>query len=582
LGNADLAFTARLGNKSGRIATSLSLRPSVPYRTALTVGSVRPGGGSGTAQVDRDLYPELRTVRAGMSVLPLALAHGLTAYLEKYPYGCTEQLVSQGVPAMVLARRPEFGISGARATASLGKILDMLRSRQNEEGAYGLWAANTHVDDYVSVYAQHFLLDAREHGFDIPREVLGQGAGYLQHLAATEGASLYDERTRAYAIYLLTRQGVLTTGYATSLEQRLRTNYANTWQGDLTGAFLAATYLLLRQESHANALMNAARFGQKRVAAYEYYDDDLTHDAMLLYLFARHFPERLQGLRAQAIDAIVSPIEGGAYNSLSSAYTIMALDAYVTATGAAASGRFTVTETRKDGSRAPLALPDGTFPQADVSAAARSVGFSSDALVAAFYSLTQAGFDRTIPAKEFSQRLEVLREYTDRDGRPVTSVTLGDELQVHLRFRALGGNPIRSVALVDLLPGGFEVVENIRPPVELAGRAVTADQAASEAGGEGEGEGEGGEGEGEGEGPESMWVPTFGEVIGTWAPDYAEVREDRVNVYALADAAAREFVYTVKATAVGTFAVPPAYGEGMYDRAVRAWSKPGRIVVRRP
>ena len=47
-------------------------------------------------------------------------------------------------------------------------------------------------------------------------------------------------------------------------------------------------------------------------------------------------------------------------------------------------------------------------------------------------------------------------------------------------------------------------------------------------------------------------------------------------------ASAREFVYTVKATASGSFAVPPAYGEGMYDRGVRAWSPPGRIVVRRP
>ena len=60
------------------------------------------------------------------------------------------------------------------------------------------------------------------------------------------------------------------------------------------------------------------------------------------------------------------------------------------------------------------------------------------------------------------------------------------------------------------------------------------------------------------------------------------VREDRVNVYGLANASAREFVYTVKATAVGSFAVPPAHGEGMYDRAVRAWSQPGRLVVRRP
>jgi len=546
LGNADLAFTARLGSKSGRIGASLSVRPSVPYRTALTVGSVRSGGGSASAPVDRDLFPELRTVRAGMSVLPLGLAHGLVRYLEKYPYGCTEQLVSQGVPAMVLARRPEFGISGAQAAAAFAKVLDMLRSRQNEEGAYGIWASNTHVDDFVSVYAQHFLIDARERGFAVPPEVLSQGARYLRQLAATEGASLFDERTRAYAIYLLTRQGVVTTGYATSLEQRVRANYADLWKQDLVGAFLAATYQLLRQEGVANSLIGAARFDQKRPVDYQFYDDDLTHDAMLLYLIARHFPVRLGLVKAQAIDAIVAPVAQGSYNSLSSAYTILALDAYVTSAGPVAAGRFTVTETRTDGSQQVLPLPAGTFPQADVSAAAQKVGYASDAAVVAFYLLSQSGFDRTIPDKAFSQGLEVLREYTAKDGKPVSDVTLGDEIQVHLRFRALGPRPISNVALVDLLPGGFEVVET-----------------PAEGGAEG-------------------WRPTFGEARGSWSPDYAEVREDRVNVYGLADASAREFVYTVKATVVGSFAVPPAYGEGMYDRTVRAWSQPRRIVVRRP
>jgi uncharacterized protein YfaS (alpha-2-macroglobulin family) len=428
------------------------------------------------------------------------------------------------------------------------------------------------VDPYVSVYAQHFLLDAKERGFPVPPEGLSQGAGYLQRLAGSEGASLFDERTRAYAVYLLTRQGVVTTGYATSLERRVQKTYPDAWKQDLTGAFLAATYQLLRQDGHAGSLIGASRFDQKRAADYQFYDDGLTHDAMLLYLIARHFPERMGGLKAQAIDAIVTPIEHGSYNSLSSAYSIMALDAYVAAAGPVAGGRFTVTETLKDGTRRAVPLPAGTFPQADVSAAAQQVGFSSDARVAAFYLLTQAGFDRTIPAQPLSQGLEVLRQYTDMNGKPVTDVTLGDELQVHLRFRALGAHPIAAVALVDLLPGGFEVVEN--PPATVTLAPMPTRRTGNEAEGEGEGEGEG-------EHAASAWTPNFGEALG-WSPDYAEVREDRVNVYGLADASAREFVYKVKATAAGSFAVPPAYGEGMYDRAVRAWSQPGKIVVRRP
>src|SRR5207247_1358702 len=177
----------------------------------------------------------------------------------------------------------------------------------------------------------------------------------------------------------------------------------------------------------------------------------------------------------------------------------------------------------------------------DVSAAAQKVGFSSDAAVAAFYLLTQAGFDRTIPAQPLSQGLEVLREYTDANGKPVTDVTLGDELQVHLRFRALGAQPIAAVALVDLLPGGFEVVEN--PPATVTLAPMPTRRTGNEAEGEGE--------------AASAWTPNFGEAVGSWSPDYAEVREDRVNVYGLADASAREFVYKVKATAAGSFAVPP-------------------------
>jgi alpha-2-macroglobulin len=534
--------------------------------------------GSATAPVTRDLYPELRAVRAGMSVLPLGLAHGLVAYLAAYPYECTEQLVSQGVPAMVLAHRPEFGINAAHAAATFGKVLDMLRSRQNEEGAYGLWAANSHVDEYVSVYAQHFLIEAKERGYAVPPEVLSQGIAYLQHLASTEGSSLGAERTRAYAIYLLTRQGVVTSGYAMSLEQRVRTSYPNQWKQDLTGAFLAATYQLLRQEGNAGALIGAARFDPKRQADYESYDDGLTHDAMLLYLLARHFPDRLGALKAQAIDAIVTPIAHGSYNSLSSSYALLALDAYVTATGSAAAGHFAVTEIDRDGSRHQLSLPVGTFQDASVSADAKSVGFSSDALVNAFYMLTESGFDRAIPAHALSEGLEVLREYTDKNGKPVTSITLGDELQVHLRFRALGPRPVARVALVDLLPGGFEVVENPPPSPQEAKTVVLGRPVRAADSTDGEEGAEGGDGE-----PSDVgsWTPTFGQAIGQWSPEYADVREDRVNVYGVADPTAREFVYTVKATAVGSFAVPPAYGEGMYDRAVRAWSEPGRIVVRR-
>src|SRR5690349_25168929 len=96
----------------------------------------------------------------------------------------------------------------------------------------------------------------------------------------------YTTLFRSYAIYLLTRSGMVTTGFATALDRRVRENYPKQWTQDLTAAFLASTYQLLKQEGLAGNIIGAMRFNGDRVPAYAEYDDNLTHDSMLLYLLS--------------------------------------------------------------------------------------------------------------------------------------------------------------------------------------------------------------------------------------------------------------------------------------------------------
>ena len=49
--------------------------------------------------------------------------------------------------------------------------------------------------------------------------------------------------------------------------------------------------------------------------------------------------------------------------------------------------------------------------------------------------------------------------------------------------------------------------------------------------------------------------------VGGWAVDYADVREERVVLYGAVNAQVAEYRYRIRATNVGTFIVPPAYGE---------------------
>ncbi len=128
-----------------------------------------------------------------------------------------------------------------------------------------------------------------------------------------------------------------------------------------------------------------------------------------------------------------------------------------------------------------------------------------------------------------------------------------------------------NVAIVDLLPGGFDVViEKSRP----ASRPAEVQERRSE-----DGEGEGGEEQtGEHETPK-RWDSPIGTDASTWQPDFVDIREDRVVLFGSVGSSAQEFVYRIKATNKGKYVIPPAFAESMYNRAVRARTLPGTMVV---
>ena len=75
------------------------------------------------------------------------------------------------------------------------------------------------------------------------------------------------------------------------------------------------------------------------------------------------------------------------------------------------------------------------------------------------------------------------------------------------------------------------------------------------------------------------WVSPIGTDASTWKPDFVDIREDRVVLFGSVGDSAQEFVYRIKATNKGKYSVPPAFAEAMYDRAVRARTLPGTMIV---
>jgi len=341
----------------------------------------------------------------------------------------------------------------------------------------------------------------------------------------------------------------------------------------------------MKQDKAAKAIVEGITFGTPRPADDTWFYDRLSYDAQALYIIARHFPERASAVTPAELDAIVDPIFRGAYNTFSSAWSILALEAYASTVAATApAGAFTIDEVR-GGQPHALTLPQSLLPVVPFSPAATAIRFGASGPFGGYFVVSEAGFDTAVPDKPKANFVEVFRTYEDADGKPVTSVKLGDEVTAVLRMRALQRPSVNGLAIVDLLPGGFEPVIQARAPATETGGDTAAAEGESEGGAEvdsddGAGESESGD---EGGGDPGTTTASFGLSIAlpgnTFVPEFGDVREDRVVLYGSAAGEVTELRYTMKATNVGTYTIAPVQATAMYDSTVVGRGAGGKIVV---
>ncbi|MCC6810995.1 MAG: alpha-2-macroglobulin [Deltaproteobacteria bacterium] len=595
LGSVPVTFLASLDKAKVKRTTELSLRPAMPYETLIQGGYVEDD--EAKVQVKRKLFPELSKREAAVSPLPLALSAGLLTYLEAYPYGCTEQIVSQTFGRLVLKSEPAFGLAPSKVAEHIAHTLTVLRSRQTESGAFGMWAANSVQVPWQSVYAAHFLTELKDRHEPFDDGMLKATLPYLRELLRPLPSDAAQNRVAAYALYVLARNGVVEGAAANALKARIDNNAA--WKKDAMALHLAATFMLYKQSDAAERALSGAAIGDEQKPDYASMYDGLVRDALLVDLVARHFPQRLEKLDAKQLVSLAKRVASGDYHSLSAAYILIALEAYTKAFAQKTGGTpfaFAVQELDIGNNAKALALPAKIFAKTAVSDKAAFVRFENKQKLPMFFQLTEAGYDREMPKSQLTSGLELIREFRaiGGDSKAISETGLGDEIEVRLRVRSLGGAQSH-VAIVDLLPGGFE------PSLDSLGRGRPAPEAEAEAEPDpemnGDSESEGGDAEGqdpteheEGEGepepdpepyvapPKAPPSPAYG--ASTFIPDYVDIREDRVVIYGSVPADSLEFIYRIKATNRGKYRVPPLYGEGMYDRAVKARSLPSEMTVK--
>ncbi len=527
LGSAQLKFNATGAGKSAAMSSRLSIRPASPLMTYINAGkSEEP---TKTLDILSVFYPEYRNVSATVSTSPMILVFGLQRYLDNYPYGCTEQLTSKVMPLLAMNSQTGFAKETKAITAKINEAIQMLSLRQMSQGGFSYWPglADNQGNDFASVYAMHFLTEAKVQRFNVPNELFFNGINYLKTLASQTVADLSAARIQAYAIYILTRNEIITTNYLTNLQLYLEQHYSKEWKNDITAAYIAASYQLLQSQEEANKLIAQYTPQKNLTSDTDFYDGHIA-DAQYLYLIAKHFPNLLPQVSDSVLMRLIKAINENEINTLLSGYTSLALGAYPQNTSVNTTSNLSMTRVLNTNQDIPVPIDNANYQKINLDTQTKTIRFDNPAKELFFYQLIQSGFVREMPKEPLKQGIEIYREYRDSQGNVVTSTALGNDIEVHIQIRALNNDYLTNIAIEDLLPGGFEVVTDSLKIGEM---------------------------------------------------DYFDAREDRVNFFGSVDANTKQIVYKIKAINIGKYIVPPAYAESMYDLTIVGRGTASEIIV---
>ncbi|WP_022729963.1 alpha-2-macroglobulin family protein [Fodinicurvata sediminis] len=196
-------------------SVSLPVRPGVtPVTTRQTVTLAADGG---HLRVDSgllaDRYIEDASVTVNVSPAGAFDIPALLMSLDRYPYGCAEQITSRALPLLYVNELSKIaGLEQEPDTRDrIEQALTQLLSYQSSSGSFGLWGPGR-GDLWLDSYITDFLTRAREQGFAVPEQAMTQALQNLKNDLAYETDVESNGDKIAYALYVLARNRMASVG----------------------------------------------------------------------------------------------------------------------------------------------------------------------------------------------------------------------------------------------------------------------------------------------------------------------------------------------------------------------------------
>jgi alpha-2-macroglobulin len=537
-GVVKISFRAILGDDSDLEEVEIAVRP--PHGLSYKSGCVAVDAGK-TSRIRIPGDWLAGTEKFSLTCAPqpwLSLGAGLR-YVMRYPYGCLEQTTSSVFPLLYLAdvasalesdtlEREEVEVF---VQAGIARIAAMQRS----DGGFSMWMSGGRAWGWGSAYATHFLIEAKRAGYVVPARTLEKALSYMRRRCGRNGTDGADVESRAYACFVQALAG--------------RADVAQTWRlfEDRKALTPTARFLIAGAMAHmgesadADGILQAASLpaADGAVSSGGSLHSSTREAALLLSIYMDRSPEHENV--PLLVRRLTREMTDGCWRSTQeNGYALLALGKYMR--------RMYRADTDY---RATLRMPDGpskSFTHEEVTrlelAKAGEVEVELSGTGRMFCFWTAEGVPLRGATPNVDAGLRVRRRFLSRDGREldVGRIPHGEVVVVELTLAA--ERDLENVALVDLLPAGFEI-ENPR----LNGR-------------------DGG-------------LPDVGETLEC---DNVEMRDDRLLAFigrlnGRGFGRPRVFRYVVRAVTVGDFAQSTVSAHCMYQPAVRSTHGAGRVKI---
>ena len=553
--NIALRASAQIGKATVRVrtdafgetlesSTDLPVRPAAPYSSDAVTGSV--DGGKSVSHDIPDAYLAYgRRAYLTLSPYPVANFAKELAHLIGYPHGCLEQTVSKAFPqiylrdiAMILA---PSALNSGSPIYFVNEAITKITSMQLYDGSFSYWPGETATNRWATVYATHFLLEARKAGFAVSEQVMKSALGAVSGIARSKltqdyyyyaenhtAISRIADKSTVYALYVLALGGA---------PEKAVMDFYRGEKGLLvtdTKYLLAGAYALAGDRSAYTEIL-PPQFAVEEAARESgwNFDSPIRANALMLNILLEtdlnnpNIPRLMEYLSSHYHS-------GWWYSTQDDAFTLLAFGkAARMASAAKVEGTVTVGEKKypyRGGNQKIDIEPFGK----NVTVAMRGEG-------RIYYSLVTEGIRSDGAVKIEDKNLQVRRELLDRNGNAVNpgGIRQNDLIVVRLTLTS-SVSDLDNVAITDLLPAGFEI-----------------------------------------ENPRITEATNYAFIKNPSTADYMDIRDDRINLYTAFRGGNRQvrFYYAVRAVTQGNFQYAPVVAEAMYNGDYRSASGGGRLHV---